>query len=38
MLAELIQYTEFCGSCLRASEADAAPSPFDVMTPAAMPL
>jgi 4-hydroxyphenylacetate 3-monooxygenase len=38
MLAELIQYTEFCRACLRASEADAAPSPSGVMTPAAMPL
>jgi 4-hydroxyphenylacetate 3-monooxygenase len=38
MLAELIQYTEFSRACLRASEADAAPSPFGVMTPAAMPL
>src|SRR5215813_2285004 len=38
MLAELIQYTEFCRACLRASEADAAPSPAGVMTPAAMPL
>ena len=27
MLAELIQYTEFCRACLRASEADAAPGP-----------
>jgi len=38
MLAELIQYTEFCRACLRASEADAAPSPSGVITPAAMPL
>jgi 4-hydroxyphenylacetate 3-monooxygenase len=38
MLAELIQYTEFCRACLRASEADAAPSSSGVMTPAAMPL
>jgi len=38
MLAELIQYTEFCRACLRASEADAAPSHSGVMTPAAMPL
>jgi len=38
MLAELIQYTEFCRACLRASEADAAPGPSGVMTPAAMPL
>jgi 4-hydroxyphenylacetate 3-monooxygenase len=34
----LIQYTEFCPACVRASEADAAPSPSSVMTPAAMPL
>ena len=27
MLAELIQYAEFCRACLRASEADAAPGP-----------
>ncbi|MBO0737318.1 MAG: 4-hydroxyphenylacetate 3-monooxygenase, oxygenase component [Alphaproteobacteria bacterium] len=38
MLAELIQYTEFSRSCLRASEADAAPGPSAVTTPAAMPL
>src|SRR5207244_696662 len=38
MLAELIQYTEFSRACLRASEADAAPGPSGVMTPAAMPL
>jgi 4-hydroxyphenylacetate 3-monooxygenase len=38
MLAELIQYTEFCRACLRASEADAAPNPSGVMAPAAMPL
>ena len=38
MLAELIQYSEFCRACLRASEADAAPAPSGVMTPAAMPL
>src|SRR5258708_35151855 len=38
MLAELIQYTEFCRACLRASEADASPGPSGVMTPAAMPL
>jgi hypothetical protein len=38
MLAELIQYTEFCRACLRASEADAGQSPSGVMTPAAMPL
>jgi 4-hydroxyphenylacetate 3-monooxygenase len=38
MLAELIEYTEFSRACLRASEADAAPSPAGVMTPAAMPL
>ena len=38
MLAELIQHTEFCRACLRASEADAAPNAQGVMTPAAMPL
>ena len=38
MLAELIQYAEFCRACVRASEADAAPGPAGVMTPAAMPL
>lgn len=38
MLAELIQFTEFCRACLRASEMDAAPNPQGVMTPAAMPL
>jgi 4-hydroxyphenylacetate 3-monooxygenase len=38
MLAELIQYTEFSRACLRASEADAAPGPSGVMTPAGMPL
>jgi len=38
MLSELIQYTEFCRACLRASEADAAPGPSGVTTPAAMPL
>jgi 4-hydroxyphenylacetate 3-monooxygenase len=38
MLAELVQFTEFSRACLRASEADAAPGPFGVMTPAAMPL
>jgi 4-hydroxyphenylacetate 3-monooxygenase len=38
MLAELIQYTEFCRACLRASEADAAPRLSGVTTPAAMPL
>ena len=38
MLAELIQTTEFCRACLRASEADAAPNAQGVMTPAAMPL
>jgi len=38
MLAELIQYTEFCRACLRASEADAAPGASGVLTPAAMPL
>jgi 4-hydroxyphenylacetate 3-monooxygenase len=38
MLAELIQYAEFCRASLRASEADTAPGPAGVMTPAAMPL
>ena len=38
MLAELIQFTEFCRACLRASEADAAPNAQGVITPAAMPL
>jgi 4-hydroxyphenylacetate 3-monooxygenase len=38
MLAELIQFTEFCRSCLRASEADATPNEDGIMTPAAMPL
>jgi 4-hydroxyphenylacetate 3-monooxygenase len=38
ILAELIQYAEFCRACLRASEADAAAAPAGVMTPAAMPL
>ncbi len=38
MLAELIQFTEFCRACLRASEADAAPNAQRVITPAAMPL
>ena len=35
MLAELIQHTEFVRACIRASEADAAPSPASgLMTPA----
>jgi 4-hydroxyphenylacetate 3-monooxygenase len=38
LLAELIQYTEFCRACLRASEADATPNAAGIMTPAAMPL
>jgi 4-hydroxyphenylacetate 3-monooxygenase len=38
MLAELIQFTEFVRSCLRASEVDAAPSATGIMTPASMPL
>src|SRR4051812_14021843 len=39
MLAELIQHTEFVRACIRASEADAAPSPVSgLMTPADMPL
>jgi 4-hydroxyphenylacetate 3-monooxygenase len=38
MLSELIEFTEFSRACLRASEADAAPSLSGVMIPAAMPL
>ena len=38
MLAELIQCTEFCRACIRASEADAMPGPSGVVSPAAMPL
>ncbi len=38
MLAELIEYTEFSRACLRASEADAEPGPYGVITPAPMPL
>lgn len=38
MLAELIQFTEFCRSCMRAAEVDAAPNAQGVLTPAAMPL
>jgi 4-hydroxyphenylacetate 3-monooxygenase len=38
MLSELIEFTEFSRACLRASEADAAPGPYGVTTPAAMPL
>lgn len=38
MLAELIQITEFCRSCMRAAEVDAQPNTEGVMTPAAMPL
>jgi 4-hydroxyphenylacetate 3-monooxygenase len=38
MLAELIQFSEFCRACLRASEADAALNAQGIMTPAAMPL
>jgi 4-hydroxyphenylacetate 3-monooxygenase len=39
MLAELIQHVEFVRAALRASEADAAPSPASgLMTPAEMPL
>jgi 4-hydroxyphenylacetate 3-monooxygenase len=39
MLAELIQHAEFVRACIRASEADAAPSPASgLMTPAEMPL
>lgn len=38
MLAELIQFTEFCRACMRAAEVDAAPNAQGVITPAAMPL
>lgn len=38
MLAELIQYTEFVRSCLRASEVDAQPDDEGVYQPAEMPL
>src|SRR5436190_10785462 len=39
MLAELIEHVEFVRACIRASEADAAPSPASgLMTPAEMPL
>ncbi len=38
MLAELINYTEFCRACLRASEVDAKPNAAGYMTPASMPL
>src|SRR5437763_1592353 len=38
MLAELIQFTEFVRSCLRASEVDAKPNAQGFCTPAAMPL
>lgn len=38
VLAELIQFTEVTRACLRASEADAAPNQYGVMTPAALPL
>jgi 4-hydroxyphenylacetate 3-monooxygenase len=38
MLAETIEFAEFCRACLRASEADATPNAQGVMTPAAMPL
>ncbi len=38
MLAELIQFTEVTRACLRASEADATPNQYGVMTPAALPL
>jgi 4-hydroxyphenylacetate 3-monooxygenase len=38
MLAELIQYTEFVRSCLRASEVDAQPNAQGFMTPAHLPL
>src|SRR4029077_7845713 len=38
MLAQLIQYTEFCRACLRASEAGAALGASGVLHPGAMPL
>ncbi len=38
MLCELIQFTEVTRACLRASEVDAAPNQYGVMTPAALPL
>ncbi len=38
MLAELIEFTEFCRACMRAAEVDAIPNAEGVMTPAAMPL
>jgi 4-hydroxyphenylacetate 3-monooxygenase len=38
MLAELIQFTEFCRACLRAAEVDATRSARGYMVPAAMPL
>ena len=38
ILAELIQFTEFVRSCLRASEVDAKPNAQGFCTPAAMPL
>jgi 4-hydroxyphenylacetate 3-monooxygenase len=38
MLAEMIQFTEFCRACLRASEVDATPNVQGVLTPAPMPL
>jgi 4-hydroxyphenylacetate 3-monooxygenase len=38
MLAELIQYTEFVRSCLRASEVDAKPNAQGFTTPAHLPL
>ena len=38
MLAEMIQFTEFTRGLIRASEADAAPTPFGTMAPADMPL
>ena len=38
MLAELIQFTEFCRACMRAAETDAAPGADGVIVPAHMPL
>lgn len=35
MPAELIRFTEVARACLRASDVDATPNRYDVMTPAA---
>ena len=37
-IGELIMYTELMRACMRASEADAAPTEFGVMTPASLPI